>query len=90
MLRVLVTVQNLIVCVGCLIVAMLAHPIITIHTIIITHVVQTVATTIQIITAIHNLRRGHIPHLQVLHLVEEFHLVEAAVVAVSADPAGTN
>ena len=90
MLPVPVTALNLIVCAGCLIIAMLIHPVITIHTIIITHVVQTVVTTIQIITVIHNLRRGHIPHHQVLHQVEELHLVEAAVVAVSADPAGTN
>ena len=86
----MVTVLNLIACAGCLTVAMLMDQVITIPTITITHVVQTVVITIQIITVIRNLRRGHIPHHQVLHQVEEFHLVEAAAVAVSADPAGTN
>ena len=68
---------------------MLADPVIMILTIIIIPVVQ-IVITIQIITVIHNLRRGHIPHHQVLRQVEEFHLAEAAAVAVSADPAGTN
>ena len=89
MLPVMVTVLNLIACAECLIVAMLTDPVIMILTIIIIPVVQ-IIITIQVITVIHNLRRGHIPHHQVLHQVEEFHLVEAAVVAVSADPAGTN
>ena len=50
------------------------------------------AVTVQVTTAaIHNHRQGHIRrHQDLLHQVEEFHLEVAAVVAVSADLAGTN